>query len=617
MINEDKRRFFRYKCHAGCELKFLNGTYSCTLVDFSDGAGLTIYDIMDFKPGSKVSITASEPEIELIGEIAWVKETKKGLRAGVRRLNNIGGSLRDYPFSAVLFGLQRNALTGVLEIRHGLIVKKVFVDNGNMVFATSSDKADRLGALLLKEGKITLEQYVDSTNELKQRGQRLGKILVEIGAITPKDLFNVVRHQIEEIILNLFMIMDGRFEFFEGPLTSQEVITLRISVANLISRGIKRIDDFEYVEKMCPPLDDVLAVNPSPLNVFQDFDLDLSYKVVLSLVNGKDSLRKILAKSALSDFKTLKVIFTLISMGLIYVEKKEGDAVEIPDSAGIEEEPVTGEYEGKPLEEEPDMTGEEAEPEPEDSIEESNLEVTGPAGETGKADTAGVVSNESFYLQGDEVKTDEDMGIVPVKELSDDPVSREVRDEPETAADEGTEYDDDIDIAEDEETDAEVPDEEPSVADDEARQEDKQADEDVAEPLAAKHLTKRVKKSKIPAILHNLTSGKGKVRSTEAGAGDHSQAAAVRKSPLKKSLIYIVVIIISVAVVILFKTDKILEFFPGEQIMYSRETGAHFPTFHEEALQDLSGIKMNGKQHMPVFHDDAFKILSGGRLNQR
>ena len=342
MIGE-KRNFIRYKSQSDCELRVGEETYTGRLIDFADGAGVIINGVSDLVPGIKVNLRAYDPEVIFNGEVVWRKKIKEDLRIGLRRLDNFRGYLGDYPLSDILIGFQRSTKTGILEIKSNSIIKRVFFKSGDVIFATSSNIDDRLGVLLLKEGKITLEQYLKSTNVLQQTGKRLGKVLVDIGAITPKELFDVVRHQIEEIILSLFTILDGKFEFFEGPLASNEVITLRISAANLIYQGIKRINNFIYIEKMCPPIDSVLNISSNPMNIFQDIALDPADKEIFSLVNGRDSIREILSRSPTGDFETLRTIFTLLNIGLVNVKGKDEAPVNIAVEEIISEpdEPLT------------------------------------------------------------------------------------------------------------------------------------------------------------------------------------------------------------------------------------------------------------------------------------
>ncbi|MEK7823247.1 MAG: DUF4388 domain-containing protein [Nitrospirota bacterium] len=332
MAAEEKRSFKRYKSLSRCEIRLGAEIYSGTIIDYSaDGACAMIENAPQLLSGTIVDIKFLGSEIEFKGEIIWViKLSGSDVKIGVKRVDKLNGSLKDFQLADILIGLQRSTKTGILDIKSGSTVKEIFIENGDMIFATSNNEDDRLGELLVKEGKITLEEYNQSSLLLTKTGERLGKILVELGCLTPKELFEAVRHQIEEIILSLFSLEEGRFEFQEKPIPQEEIITLRISVANIIYHGIKRITNFAYIKQMCPPIDYILNLSPNPMDIFQALTLEDVDKNILSYVNGLYSIKIILLLSPVKDFETLKTICALLSAGLIKIKREDETPIKLP-----------------------------------------------------------------------------------------------------------------------------------------------------------------------------------------------------------------------------------------------------------------------------------------------
>ena len=60
--------------------------------------------------------------------------------------------------------------------------------DGRVVFATSNLPTDRLGEVLIRDGKITVEEYEASVRGL-HKGKRQGRVLVESGALSPGELW--------------------------------------------------------------------------------------------------------------------------------------------------------------------------------------------------------------------------------------------------------------------------------------------------------------------------------------------------------------------------------------------------------------------------------------------
>lgn len=327
---KEKRYFARY-CIKSSLLKLnINGrTFDADAVNYSfDGIGAVIEDAAPVTKGMYVNVHMDSPDLDTKGEVVWTQKTKTGLTVGIKRSDMPRkGSLENYSLADILIGLQRSQKTGVLQIRNGNVIKKIYVKDGDMTFSSSNQDNDRLGEILLKAGRIKLEQYNQSVELLKETGRKQGAILVKLGYLKPQELVWAVRHQAEEIILSLFGIegISSEFEFKEGPLPSDEVITLKLSAANLIHRGIKRIANPQKIlNLLCVPMDAALCVSADPLNLFQDIKLDEGDKKILALVDGRAAIKDIAALSSLEESETLKIIYILLSVRLIEVKENDG-----------------------------------------------------------------------------------------------------------------------------------------------------------------------------------------------------------------------------------------------------------------------------------------------------
>lgn len=165
---------------------------------------------------------------------------------------------------------------------------------GDAIFASSTYEDDRLGEMLIKAGKITMEQYDKSVELLKKSGKRQGAILVELGYLTPKDLFWGVKYQVEEIIYSLFLLEDAEYEFIEGEIPSHEIITLKMSMGNLIYEGVKRIDNWTRIKNEMPDINIVLKLSTDPVTLFQEVELSPQDRKMLSMVDGTKKLKSLL-----------------------------------------------------------------------------------------------------------------------------------------------------------------------------------------------------------------------------------------------------------------------------------------------------------------------------------
>lgn len=332
MALQDQRYFRRWPKDADITLKFKNKHFKAKMINYSpNGISAAIEGRAPIGKGDVVEITSEDPDVRIYGEVIWSLIDKSVLKIGVRNVGRMEGSTKNYALADVLIGLQRSNSTGVLTINIGEIVKKIYIRNGDMIFSASNQDEDRLGDILLIEGKISKDQFDRSVIEMKRTGQRQGMALVRLGYLAPAELVNAVHHQVEHIIESLFDLEGGRFEFQERPLPSEEVITLTLSAANLIYRGIKKINNISRIQKELPSMDHLLSFSTDPLDLFQDLILDDAEKKIISRIDGKTSIKDIISITQLDSFETLKTLCALLSIGTIEVRENAAAGIEIPE----------------------------------------------------------------------------------------------------------------------------------------------------------------------------------------------------------------------------------------------------------------------------------------------
>lgn len=227
------------------------------------------------------------------------------------------GRIREFRLPVLLQFLRRERKTGVLTLQRNDLNKSIYLRDGDIIFATSLYPDDRLGETFLKAGKISFKQYEVSADLLKKTGKRQGTILVEQGFISPKELFEGVILQVKEIILSLFTWIDGEYQFEEGPLPSEEVVTLHISTADLVFSGINRIKDWNRLIGELPPPDSVIRVADDPNNLFQKIDLSPLMQAVIQLADGQRTLYDILVASSMPSLECARVLYFLISVEIL------------------------------------------------------------------------------------------------------------------------------------------------------------------------------------------------------------------------------------------------------------------------------------------------------------
>ncbi len=229
------------------------------------------------------------------------------------------GQLSQLPLPDLLQHLRTSSSTGILSLVSGGARKALYVKDGRVVFASSNLPNDRLGEILIREGKITVEEYDESIKAIS-KGKRQGKVLVEMGALSPKDLWEGVQFQVREVVYSIFLWEDGQFHFEESSLPEKERITVDLDIRDLILVGIRRIDANGAVQSRFPEGDTLLERQgddeaPETLEPYE--------RHVLGLVDGERSVLEICRESEIGDNETLKLLYALQSCALVRFKGKK------------------------------------------------------------------------------------------------------------------------------------------------------------------------------------------------------------------------------------------------------------------------------------------------------
>jgi hypothetical protein len=127
--------------------------------------------------------------------------------------------------------------------------KSIYFRDGQVVFASSSDPADRLGPILLQHGFLG-EQELARCSAFVGGGRPLGQVLVDEGILSPGQLYEAVTLQVKEIFLRAFLETSGEFAFLEGPADEQSQVKLAERTRDLVLQGMKRVEEAEQRRAM-------------------------------------------------------------------------------------------------------------------------------------------------------------------------------------------------------------------------------------------------------------------------------------------------------------------------------------------------------------------------------
>jgi hypothetical protein len=149
--------------------------------------------------------------------------------------------VRAFPLADLLQLVHASAKSGFLYFEHAECVKTVYLHAGEVVFATSNQRVDRLGECLLRSGVIRTEQLLEA-EQVYRPPAPFGRFLVELGFLSPRQLWDGVKAQVEETVRSLFSFGAGSVLFWEGEVRPDNVVRLALPTKRLIAEGLSQRD---------------------------------------------------------------------------------------------------------------------------------------------------------------------------------------------------------------------------------------------------------------------------------------------------------------------------------------------------------------------------------------
>jgi tetratricopeptide (TPR) repeat protein len=230
----------------------------------------------------------------------------------------IKGSLKEASLPDVIQLLFLGRRTGCLALADQHNFGTIYLDEGQIVYASIVNRRDRLGDILLRKGRITAEQLQKAIEaQDDDRQQKLGEILVGMGTLTRAELEEYMRLQIEEAVYYLFTWTSGTFNFEAGVRPEREDFLVRISPEALLLEGARRVDEWSLIEKKIPSFDLIFSVDQQHISQSAP-TLSAEQQRLLPLIDGSRDVRQLIEESGLVEFEVGKALFGLITAGFAH-----------------------------------------------------------------------------------------------------------------------------------------------------------------------------------------------------------------------------------------------------------------------------------------------------------
>ncbi len=218
--------------------------------------------------------------------------------------------------SSILQILADEGRTGVLHFKHEDKRANIFVVDGEIVYATKTGQDLLLGSMLKDEGLLTEAACQDALEEARSSRQALGSVLVDKGLVTLPVLKETITRQAMQIIYDIFLWPSGEFHYDDRDVDTKGFVPIRLNVMQLVLEASRRIDEMNVFKKMLPS-EDMILVPSFKMTENKSMKISSVEWHLLSLIDGKKTLRQVLDTAEYSRFEVYGILHTLMLAGVV------------------------------------------------------------------------------------------------------------------------------------------------------------------------------------------------------------------------------------------------------------------------------------------------------------
>ena len=238
------------------------------------------------------------------------------------------GRLKALSISDVLEFLRVLRRCGTLVLRDSDRQVSLQVRDGFLVAAETRGEQGSLAGFLFREGQLSREQH-ESVTERERNGERVGRILIEAGLLTPKGIWEALRRQARATVLGLFEWEQGEFRFREGEEITPGGMEVDLPLLELIADGIRAVKATRLFAQRMPSASSVFEAIPAAERK-TSVHLEPHERYVLGLIDSGRSVSEIARASEIGEAETLRVIFLLFSVGFLKMRAFQPPVREVP-----------------------------------------------------------------------------------------------------------------------------------------------------------------------------------------------------------------------------------------------------------------------------------------------
>jgi len=231
----------------------------------------------------------------------------------------IEGSLQQFPFPELVSQLYREGMSGILLANREEEEKKVCFQEGQVVYASSSKKVEKLGYLLVEKGVISREDLLAASKDPRD----LRTWLLEEERLTEGGYDEAVASLIVDIVASSFDWATGEFSFVEVESLDIPGQVDNVSMPDIFLEGVRCIEDAGLVESGLGDPKARIAPGADTKVLQEEINLEPAEDLVLAGIDASRPIEDVIASSMMGPKMTRRFLYALVLSGRLEVEGRE------------------------------------------------------------------------------------------------------------------------------------------------------------------------------------------------------------------------------------------------------------------------------------------------------
>lgn len=221
----------------------------------------------------------------------------------------LNGRLETIPLGEVIRMLARSNKTGCLRVEAGSIEGKIYLRDGELLYATTR-RDDDLRSDLLNAGYVDPEDW----QLVERREKAIGDVLAE--GMTELDLRDFISEQGTEVIFRLERPGRGTFDFGEDTAPRYDA-GLTVDFEMCLADAEHRATQWEEIEEVIPGVSVPLRMARELPEGARDVTVTTDTWRLLAALGGTGTVEDVAHRVGTTDFKVGRALATMVRQGLL------------------------------------------------------------------------------------------------------------------------------------------------------------------------------------------------------------------------------------------------------------------------------------------------------------